>query len=344
MTDAQDTQDTIDERIKLLSYSSRSQLHACPRAYELYKKRSIGEYNDEDVQQVEEATFSFGHIVGDGVQEVLKGTPLDKVILKAFLAFKGDLDYYDDKRQKSFSLAIVAIQKFKAALDTGLLRGYELAYYNGEPCCELGFTISMPDGFKFRGSIDAVLTNRLTGEIVVLECKTTSLKSVNPAMYKNSSQALGYAVVLDALFPNITSYRVLYLAYLTKTFEYAPPISFNKSLTERATWIRDLIIDMEIIKLYEASGAYPKNGDNCINKYHKTCKFIDVCNLSTKHLTLPINAKEQARLLAEEAKFPIKLDLMDLITAQQSREVDAPAEAKIENYSEALINNTIGDL
>jgi hypothetical protein len=113
-------------------------------------------------------------------------------------------------------------------------------HYEGKPACELSFAIYLPDGFIYRGFVDAVLRNRKTGAVRVLECKTHSGTTINPATYKNSAQAIGYSIVLDAIFPELSSYDVLYHAYSSKREEYEM-IPFEKSYYARALWIRELL-------------------------------------------------------------------------------------------------------
>ena len=177
---------TIDPRLQYMSYSSNLTLHACPRKYQLYKLNALkNPYENEIVQGV---TFAYGHVVGDGIQNVLARKTWAEILMAAFLMWEPALLDEDVKGNKSFFGALAAIKKFSALREQGFLDEYELMYYEGEPALELGFIIELPDGFKYRGFVDAVLRHRSTGQIVVLELKTTKNKAVNGAMYKNSAQ------------------------------------------------------------------------------------------------------------------------------------------------------------
>jgi hypothetical protein len=199
-------------------------------------------------------------------------SPEDAVIWSAFLGWEIDLDARNDKQGKSFYSAVIALQKFEA-IKKLLLGDYELVYYNGKPATELGFRITFPDGFKLRGFVDAVLRHKVTGKILVLECKTTGSSTINAATFKNSAQAIGYSVVLDVLFPGLSSYKVLYLVYKTKSFEFES-LPFEKSYLQRAQWIQEVLLDIESIKMYESHGVYPQRGESCYSWYRELNTLI----------------------------------------------------------------------
>jgi hypothetical protein len=296
--------DTIHPKIKNLSYSSTVTLHRCPRKFQLEKLSEI-ETNRTSV------TFSFGHCVGLGIQMVIEGKSMEDIIFSMYMMWDVDLLDEEEKSKKSFWYAIYAVQKFAALKDTTLLVDYELAYFNGEPAIELSFRISMMDGFKYRGFVDVVLKNKLTGEYLVLELKTTALRNVDDAIYKNSAQAIGYSLILDAIAPGLSSYKVLYLIYKSASmeFEFMP---FDKSYSQRALWIQNMLMDVQMVEMYEASGIYPMHGESCYD-FFRQCEYFGVCNLSTDkivNLNLPYENVE---------KFTLELSLLDLLDAQISR-------------------------
>jgi hypothetical protein len=300
----------MDNRLKQLSYSSRLTLHNCPRKFQLDKLQAPVEYEDVDSS----ITFAFGHIVGHGIQRAMEGVPESQIIWELFLMWKPDLLAENPKQNKCFYKGVFAVQKFLALRSSGYLVDWELVQYNGKPASELSFRISLPDGFKYRGFVDVVLRNKVTDEVMVLELKTTSATNLNPATYKNSAQAIGYSVVLDVLFPSLSSYQVLYLVYTTKNYEYNP-LPFEKSYLQRALWIRELLLDVEVLKLYEESGVYPMHGESCF-EFYRECKYLGICTLSTDKLTDP--ASPDAEQKVEE--FQIELTLQDLIESQLSKE------------------------
>jgi hypothetical protein len=296
---------TIDYRIRQLSYSSLLTLHNCPRKFELYKKRSTHRSEESESSTI---TFAFGHVVGQGIQDVMEGRSRNEVMIRAFAMWKPELFQIDTKQMKSFWLALQAIQKFISLRQQGFLEDYELVMYNGKPATELSFAISFPDGFRLRGFVDGVLRHRESGKILVLECKTTSSKA-NPATYKNSAQAIGYSVVLDVLFPELSAYDVLYLVYQTKD-ECFVPMPFPKSYLQRALWIQELLLDIEMIKLYENAQVYPMHGESCYS-FFRECEYFQSCTLSTQYLTVPCTPAEE-----DKTEYQINVTLADLLEAQ----------------------------
>lgn len=304
---------TIDPRLKRMSYSSDLLLHSCPRKYELYKLQSleVGEDSEED-----SVTFSFGHLVGEGIQLILQNLPLEKVIWTLFIKWPHHLFLEDDKRQKSFFYGIFAIKKFLDLYQQGFFYEYELIYVDEKPATELSFIVYFPDGFVDRGFVDAVLRHKPTGKITVLEVKTTSQRT-NAAMYKNSSQAIRYSIVLDHLFHDITAYDVMYLVYETKDQNYVP-LKFSKSYLQRAQWIQSKLHDIEAIKRYAESGVFPMYGESCFS-YFRECKYLGICEMSTEHLTQKLTEQDIDIMKKEEETFQIKVTLQELIESQLRR-------------------------
>ena len=297
----------IDYRIRQLSYSSRLSLHTCPRKFELYKKRTTAREQEHPLTTI---TFAFGHVVGEAVQLALKdGVTEQEVIWKAFLGWHTDLFANDEKAQKSFWDAILAIKRFFALKNAGFLDNYELVTYQGKPACELSFVVDFPDSFRYRGHVDAVLQHKETKKVVVLELKTTAAASLHPSTYKNSAQAIGYSVVLDSIFGTLSSYDVIYLVYQTKSREYTQ-IPFTKTYLQRALWIREMLLDIEIIKMYEAAEVYPMYGESC-NAFFRDCEYINTCTLSNEHITKPCTPE-----MEDKTEYQIKLTLADLLETQ----------------------------
>lgn len=297
----------MDTRLQQLSYSSLLTLHSCPRKYQLDKLQA--EFELEDIES--SITFAFGHAVGTGIQLAFEGNSESEILFKLFLAWEPDLAAENPRQNKSFYHAIFAVQKFLALREAGYLDDYELVYWNDKPACELSFRVTIFDGFRYRGFVDVVLRHKKTGKVIVLELKTTSATNLNPATYKNSAQAIGYSIVLDVLFPELSSYEVLYLVYTTKTYEYTP-LPFEKSYLQRALWIRELLLDVETIKMYEEAGVYPMHGESCYN-FYRECKYLNICTLSTDKLTDPAPTEPKVE------EFQIELTLNDLIQSQLNK-------------------------
>lgn len=304
----------MDSRLKLLSYSSLLTLHLCPRKFQLYRLSSKSESNDIDGYQ--NLTFAFGHAVGEGIQLVFQGKSEDEIIWTLFTKWYADLAAYNPKQQKSFYLAIAAIQRFISLRATGLLQEYEIVIYKGAPAVELSFRITLPDGYTHRGSVDVVLKHKITGKVLVVEVKTTSAANINPSDYKNSSQAVGYSVILDVIFPGLDSYEVVYPIYKTKSMEYEI-LRFSKSHLQKAQWIQELLLDIDTINLYENTRIYPMRGENCV-QYYRDCEYMNLCTLSTEHLTVKESDPRVQKELEEERnkEYSVELTLADLLHSQ----------------------------
>lgn len=298
----QDTQ-AIHPRLLNLSYSSLLTLHACPRRFQLDKLQNTQEISRTSV------TFAYGHAVGTGIQSILQGHTREEALWNMFLSWDTDLLEEETRSKKSFWEAVYAMEKFIVLYQSTDLHDYELASFNGVPAIELSFRIAALNSFVYRGFVDAVLMHRETGEVIVLEIKTTSLRNLDEAQYKNSSQALGYSVILDAVAPGRSSYRVLYLIYKSgeREFELMP---FDKSYSSRANWIHDLIMDTDQILYYEEQGRYPTRGESCYS-FFRQCEYFNLCTLPTDRLV-----NWETLTVPEEETFTINVSLVDLIDSQ----------------------------
>lgn len=305
----------MDMRLQQLSYSSLLSLHACPRKFQLDRLQADRHDDDSNKSSV---TFAFGTIVGEGIQHCLEGKAESEIVWNMFLRWTPDLLADNPKQAKSFWEAVQAVQRFITMREQGFLDGWQLVYIEGKPACELSFLINLPNGFKYRGFVDAVLQHSVSGEIMVLECKTTGMATINAATYKNSAQAIGYSVVLDHLFPDLSSYEVLYLIYKTKARDYET-LPFTKSYLQRALWIRELLLDTDVIALYEQADIYPMHGESCYN-FFRECEYIYTCTLSTDKLTDRITPEQEAKIAESHETFQINIGIEDLIKAQLRKE------------------------
>lgn len=313
----------IDPRMKLLSHSSRTMLHTCPRKFQLYRLSSK-EIDLEEVKGIEQGvTFAYGKAVGVGIQSVLEGKSEVQYTLDTFLEWDVDLLDETPRQDKSFWMALFAVQKFAELSAAGFLEDYELVYYKGKPAVELSFIVTLPNGYKYRGYLDGVLRHKVTGEIVVLECKTTSSKTVS-AQYKNSGQGVGYSVILDKMFADLSSYTVLYLVYESKSYQYVE-LPFEKSLLQRALWLQELLIDTEIISLYNSYDTYPMHGESCYN-FFRECEYLGLCTLSTENLVKPLTTAKVAEIESEIDNYDFVIDFNELIQSQLDKGT-APTDA-----------------
>jgi len=274
---------------------------------------------NESEDQTSSVTFAFGHVVGLGIQEYITHHNVDKTYLACFLMWEPDLLQDNPKQNKSFWTAMAAVDRFIAMCNSGFMEDWSLALYDGKPATELSFIVQFPDGFTYKGYVDAVLQHNETGEVMVLEVKTTSANNVAAATYKNSAQAIGYSIVLDSLFPDLSAYQVQYLIYKTKAADY-DVMNFEKSYLDRALWIRTLLLDIDTIKMYEDASIYPMRGQSC-NDFYRECEYFGLCTLATESITEPLSEDDRNKIIERnETEFQITLSIQDLIDSQLRKE------------------------
>lgn len=301
----------LPENLKLLSHSSVTLLHKCPRKFQIYRMLGKPEGADEGDHHL-----SFGDAVGKAVQNYLIHGDADKAAFQLFMDWQGDIfdeDAGATKDRKTFWHALYSLDKFIEFRHTALVE-YELVFINELPAVELGFSIECHSGFKYRGKLDALLRHRRTGELKVLEVKTTKFRKVSEASYANSGQGLGYSLVIEVIagILNIeagASFEVYYPVYKTLGYEWEL-FPFTKSHTDRAVFIRNLLIDIAHISEFAAWEHFPMHGENCFD-FFRNCEYFGVCTMSDKSLF--INAKP---VKDDSATYPFQFSLDQIIEAQ----------------------------
>lgn len=291
------------------SYSLLLKLHECPRKLQLNRYTAMA---GGDRFSQENYHFAFGHSVGAGVQSLFLSGDIDTALFNSFLAWEMAFDARLQKKKKSIWEAGIAVEKFHQIIVENLYE-WDLVSINGKPGIELAFSIDCGNGYKHYGHIDVILRNKMSGVIAVIELKTTGLTSAEEALYANSSQALGYSIVLDTLFPELSSYEVFHFVYSSsdRSWEALP---FTKTISHKAEWIKDLLLDQAMLEKYEELKFYPKRGESCYN-YFSRCEYFGSCNLIPDE-PLPVLDMNNT---AEEVD--IELHLADIVRAQQQRKV-----------------------
>lgn len=300
----------IHPNLKQLSNSTNVTLHKCPRKFELDKLMKTQSDNDD-------FHLVFGSLVGIGIAEIMESGSWEKAYWKMFLCDRGNLDDdFGSIKNKTFYHALIAIDRF-LALRNSRFRDYELAYFDGKPATELGFTIDCGNGFSYRGFIDAVLLNRITKEIVVLECKTTSFSNIHEAVFKHSGQAIGYSIIIDTMVSLLnldesSSYTVFYPIYKATKGEWEL-MEFRKNHVARALWIKNILLDKQFIEERAADNYFPMRGESCYD-FFRPCEYFEVCEMANKNLFGDVE-KVKERVEADD-KYQFKFSLEELIEAQ----------------------------
>jgi hypothetical protein len=309
--------------INVTTYSVIERLAACPRAYALDKIKAARELAG-GVPEAKNIDFVYGHSVGAGVQGLLAtNNRLEGGLVAAFLGWKANYDFGTSellaKKKKTFISAQVAVERFHHLLQTHeVLSMYELltVHLRGEPtpAVELSFKLDAENGYQHYGHIDAIVRNKLTGKIAVMEFKTTGYTSVDAALYANSNQALGYAVALDTIAPGVVEYDVIYCIYSPKSGEWTV-MEFHKTLKKKAEWVQDLLLTHQQISVYRQLNHYPKRGSACM-QYNRRCEWFGECDFFPKAamLAVPEAAKDES---VEHVDFSFSLS--DVIAGQQTK-------------------------
>lgn len=301
-----------DPRLTRLSYSGLGVFHSCPRKYQLAR---LGAEGGSTADFMTELTFGFGHAVGYGVQQLLAGDSLDTVIFQTILNWEQMIYTENNAQHKSLFHAIRALTIFADMQEFGYMQDYEVVELDGKPAIELSWKLEMADGYTIRGAIDLVLINKYTKEIIILELKTSSATHINHLTYKNSEQAVGYNVVMQAIatalgLSNIVNYTVEYLVYYTRMQRYEN-FSYPKTQVQQVLWIKDRLWDIEVINnLVKAEGSYgmfPTRSSGCVS-WGRPCPFMDTCHLDTSHLIQPLRESmlEDSRFMSPDYSITLE--------------------------------------
>lgn len=299
------------DMLKQLSYSFSTLLHKCPRKYELTMLAGGDDTN---------ATLSFGHAVGAGVQSLfVTGGDLEAAVWETFKAWNIDLlDDSEENKKKTFWFACAAVDAFRVMQVTAF-KQWKVAVFDGKPATELSFQIDLGDGYVYNGHVDVVLQHQETGLLGCLECKTTGFKEPNEATYKNSSQGLGYSLILDAIsqregIAEESNYQVFYPVFSSTKQEWTL-FPFAKSYAQRAAFLADIIADKNILETYKKLGRFPQHGESCFD-FFRQCAFYDSCNMSNKVLVSSTqNTNSHAYKRAHE-EYQFKFSFTELIESQ----------------------------
>ena len=311
----------IHPNLKLLSHSSNVLLHKCPRKYELYKLSNKG--NEATVD------MSFGHLVGFGTQEYLVSGSRTAAYMSMLLNWDGDLcdDESQDaeranKKKKSFWHGLIATDRFQEIAE-GPLADYEVAHFpdsSGKLVAanELGFTIDFSNGFTVRGFLDSLLRHKQSGALCCYEGKTTG-GAANEASYRNSGQTLGYSLVLDAVatrlgIPLTDNFDVKTVIYQATAGEWEV-FTFTKSHTQRALWLKNILLDIKHIAEYAEMEYFPMQGESCYD-FFRPCEYFGVCETNNRYM---FGGDEVAVKVDDESRYTFHFTLDEIIAGQLAK-------------------------
>lgn len=312
----------LTSHANVTSYSLLTDLHACPRRFELekYSANTVALEIEGDIN----LDFAYGHAVGAGVQTYAATRNLVASQFAAFCAWKAPWDAEKfNKRgvsaKKSLTHAMIAVEKFQRVWDMAFQEWNVYVFPTGKPAVELAFAVNFENGFWYFGHIDMVLVHKIHKQLAVYEGKTTGW-SVNPASWGNSNQAIGYGVVVDKIAKDLgweTDYDVLYNIYSTGEEEFTV-IPFHKSRTMRAGWLQDILLDHQTIATYQKLKFFPKRGESCVNQWGRECYWYGQCQMANDALfpgVVPPNLEDVHGVEALDYVF----NLSELLAAQKEK-------------------------
>ena len=310
---------------KGLSYSRQLTLHLCPRKYEILAKTQANMFEDC-------VTFAYGSCVGRGIQSILEGKSVERVIWDAICAYDYDifaeLTSNEIDSKKSIFWAIDGLQKLYTLINSPAnpLADWEvacIATHNHEikSAVELSFVVLGNDGYTYEGHIDIVLQHKKSKALAVLEIKTDGTQIIEPAKYENSNQALGYSMIVEQIakdqnIPVPTTFQVFYFVYGTRKQQYEV-FTFTKPMSVRHRWILGLASDFNYIEQCETDYGYQMRGQSCFH-FFKKCKALGRCTLSNDSLSLD-NA---ANVFSDKLQPDFTYELADLISTAGSNLID----------------------
>ena len=259
------------------SYSTQQKLFSCPREYQLSKMEADLQGDQDKESNVD---FAFGHAVGAGVAEYDKSQDLKKAYWAAFLAWNIDLLAAKERKEggrdqkKSFAHALWALDMYTEFYQEEGLGEYEVAY------TEAMLGVDLEDGNFYAGHVDTIFKHKELGSYLVKENKTTGFAAVDPALYANSDQGLGYSVVVSAL--GATEYTVLYCIYSTTEQRWIA-MRFVKSPLAKAEWLQTQLLFGSEKDEYARINFFPRRGGSCF-KFNRRCKYFETCDFDTERV------------------------------------------------------------
>ena len=304
----------LQQHINATSYSQVELFHGCPRKYFLAKHEAMEKVRLRTGEGIQEnIDFAFGHAVGAGVQSFLLYRNLDDAIFECATAWRADFEDSLPKKKKSLWQAIAAVESFVTLYNSSDISDWELfTFPDGTVGIEVSYELDCENGYKHYGHIDLVMKNKITGRIGVFELKTHGFQNFEESIYMNSAQGPGYAVVLDALIPGLSSFDVKYVAYSApgEKWDYH---DFPQNVRRKTDYLLDLVTTHSVMQRYQDMHMWPKRGGECYT-FNRRCKFYGECDLLPKHELPRLQPEDHA----EEVNFKLTLSQ---VVQQQKKEL-----------------------
>ena len=198
---------------------------------------------------------------------------------------EGDQEFEDKKRNTQ--VAYKMLQRFVSNPKPYKLAPTppEVVKIKGRSSSEIPFVVDIGADIPFGGLVDGLCTHVETGELWILEFKTTSqLGSWYFNAFNLSTQAVGYVAAMQILGLDIKGVMVdANLVAKTKSDNVVVPVSVSPVQVDLwLRWAKSLTYD---VLQYELSKDFPPNmsGCNTYNAYGQQgfpCDYTDLCKVS----------------------------------------------------------------
>lgn len=260
-----------------LSYSGLEVLHTCPRKFELEKARAPEIPSGES-----SLDLVAGSAFGSGFAHYLLTGNLEAAHWEAYKRWtfpdginKPSISIYEASKKKSFHLISMHLQKYAASNELAE-RGWSVwTLPNGKPAIEVGFRIALPNGYYYRGFIDAILQH-YTGKLTALEVKTSGFKDAHIANWQNSFQGMSYALIVDLISGQSFEEQLFFIAEFPDLGQQI--LDFWRGPLDKYSWLPALALDIQHIETYKRTNHFPMRGSSCFN-YFRPCPHLGTCNL-----------------------------------------------------------------
>lgn len=261
-----------------LSYSGLELLNTCERKFELEKM-----YQAQTSNASTSLDLVAGSSFGAGLQALLQNKSLEEAHWEAYKKWmfpngtdKESVSIYEESKKKSFMLVSLHMQKY--FLNPILAnQGWEVwKLPNGRPAIEVGFHITLPNGYSYRGYIDAILQH-FTGKLTALEIKTSGMENAHVANWQNSFQGMSYSLITDYISQKQSEEQLFFIAEFPKLGQQV--MDFWRGPKDKYAWLPALALDMQRIETYKRNKHFPMRGSACYD-YFRPCHHLGICNLS----------------------------------------------------------------
>ena len=269
---------------------------ACPRKFLYNHELCIG-------KRQESAAITVGSAVHEFMSAMWKGKDFDECLLAMVGYFDNDEAYPIDPRIDQETIGKRGGQMYSIEWLISLMDIYFHRYQliaepfeilkdsDGDPYVEEGFAIDMEDGI-FTGKIDAIVRDRNTGRLWVVDHKTTRLTLGDrfTMQFRPNNQLTGYMLAIRELFGEmpegciVNAIRVGQLKTLTveqayqKMFLRIRTYRTSGDLDSRIHQIRATMRDINALRA-EGPNAYYQNAPTACN-YYGGCGYKAMCMTS----------------------------------------------------------------